>query len=343
MTTNPRWRVRPPGSNWGDFGPDDQRGRLNLITAEHIRAAASEVRVGRAFCLSLPLDHPGGNYHDLQRRAPRLQPMVRNGRVKYNLQTSPRHPDVFCDDAVLLYSQFSTHWDALAHVGSMFDADGDGAPEVRYYNGYRGGVEIGASVPAAERAGMEPFAGATALGIERLAETGLQGRGVLVDLRRAFGDARRAVGYDDLMHTLDAQRVIVEAGDILCLHTGQTAMLLAQGAEPDPRWLDSAFCHLDGCDDRLLGWIENAGVAAIAADNFAVEAVPPSRRDDGVAYERLHELCLFKLGIPLGELWYLAELAQWLGEHGRSRFLLTAPPLRLPGAAGAPVTPVATV
>jgi len=137
--------------------------------------------------------------------------------------------------------------------------------------------------------------------------------------------------------------VSIEPGDILCLHTGQTAVLLTEGEPPDPRYLDDAFCHLDGCDERLLEWIAASGVAAIAADNFAVEAVPPARREAGVAYERLHELCLFKLGMPLGELWYLADLAQWLEVHGRTRFLLTAPPLRLPGAVGAPVTPVATV
>ena len=339
----PRWKHRPPGSNWGDFGADDQRGRLNLITAQCVRAAAAEVREGRTFCLSLPLDRPGGDYHALGRRAPRLQPMVRQGRVKYNLHANPAHPDVFSDDAVLLYSQFSTHWDALAHVGSMFDADGDGVPEVRYYNGYRGGAEIGATIPAPKDAPTAAFDGAGALGIERLAETGLQGRGVLVDLRRAFGDARRIVGYDDLMRTIDAQRVGVESGDILCLHTGQTEVLLAQGERPESRFLDDAFCHLDGCDDALLDWIATCGIAAIAADNFAVEAVPPMRRDAGRAYERLHELCLFKLGMPLGELWYFADLARWLHEHERSRFLLTAPPLRLPGAVGAPVTPVATV
>jgi kynurenine formamidase len=338
-----RWRQRPPGSNWGDFGVDDQRGRLNLITPEKVRQAAAEVRAGRTFCLSLPLDRPGGNYHDLQRRAPRLQPMVRNGRVKYNLHANAEHPDVFCDDAVLLYSQFSTHWDALAHVGSMFDADADGVPEIRYYNGYRGGVDVGAGVPEAEGASTAPFAGARALGIERLAETGVQSRGVLVDLRRAYGDARRVVGYDDLMRACDAQRATIEPGDILCLHTGQTAVLLAQGESPDPLALDGMFCHLDGCDEHLLRWIDESGVAAIAADNFAVEAVPPTRREAGHAYERLHELCLFKLGIPLGELWFLADLAAWLADHDRAHFLLTAPPLRLPGAVGAPVTPVATV
>ena len=57
----------------------------------------------------------------------------------------------------------------------------------------------------------------------------------------------------------------------------------------------------------------------------------------------LHHPCRFKLGIPLGELWYLRDLAAWLHENGRNRFMLTAPPLRLPGAVGSPVTPIATV
>jgi hypothetical protein len=52
--------------------------------------------------------------------------------------------------------------------------------------------------------------------------------------------------------------------------------------------------------------------------------------------------CLFKR-VPLGELWQLTELAGWLRSRGRTSFLLTAPPLRLPGAVGSPVTPVATV
>ena len=34
MPENPRWKHRPAGSTWGDFGPDDQLGRLNLVTPE---------------------------------------------------------------------------------------------------------------------------------------------------------------------------------------------------------------------------------------------------------------------------------------------------------------------
>ena len=43
------------------------------------------------------------------------------------------------------------------------------------------------------------------------------------------------------------------------------------------------------------------------------------------------------------ELWYLSDLADWLRQQGRSRFFLTAPPLNLPGAVGAPATPIGTV
>ena len=33
---NRRWLQRPEGSNWGDFGPDDQLVRLNLLTPEKV-------------------------------------------------------------------------------------------------------------------------------------------------------------------------------------------------------------------------------------------------------------------------------------------------------------------
>ena len=86
-----------------------------------------------------------------------------------------------------------------------------------------------------------------------------------------------------------------------------------------------------------------SGLAVLIADNYAVEALPATPGHGRHAMLPLHELCLFKLGVHLGELWYLTDLAAHLRAQGRSRFLLTAPPLRLPGAVGSPVTPVATV
>ena len=54
----------------------------------------------------------------------------------------PQLLDVICDDIVEMTLQYSTQWDSLAHVGQLFDADGDGEPEIVFYNGYRAGEHI---------------------------------------------------------------------------------------------------------------------------------------------------------------------------------------------------------
>lgn len=334
-----RWTRRPEGSTWGDWGPDDQLGRLNLIGPEQVRTAAAEIREGRSFCLSLPLDLPGGNLLSPVRHPPALRPVIRNDAPYYNYvwkDFDARLTDVACDDAVLLHTQYSTQWDSLAHRGSLFDADGDGVPEPVYYNGFRAGEDV---VMSADHA-----VAAHRLGIETFAVHGVQGRGVLVDLATPFGEfPRREVGYDDLMRVMAADGVEVESGDVLCLWTGLDRMILRMAGRPEPS-LKSACAVLDGGDRRLLQWITDSGVAAIASDNLAVEATGRALPADhhGSALP-LHEHCLFKLGVPLGELWRLDELASWLRTQGRTRFFLTAPPLRLTGAVGSPVTPIATV
>ncbi len=178
-----RWRRRPEGSTWGDFGPDDELGRLNLLTPEKVRQGAAEVREGLTFCLSLPLDFPGGNVLNPRRHAPQIRPTVRaSGRPNMNFPVCEEVPDatdVISDDLAVLHLQYSTQWDSLAHVGSLFDVEGDGTPRPVYYNGFRAGSDI--TGPAtAEEAGAPSRA--QALGIERLAERGMQGRGVLIDL-----------------------------------------------------------------------------------------------------------------------------------------------------------------
>ena len=346
-----RWKHRPDGSNWGDFGPDDQIGRLNLLTPERLRRGVAEVREGLNFCLSLPLDYPGGNLLNPRRHPPVLRPTVRNGRPNLNYRMADDHPemtDVMNDDAVILHTQYSTQWDALCHVGQLFDADGDGVPEPRYYNGYRPGIDVvGPTDPDdAGAVGMVPFKAtsyARALGIENMAVTCVQGRGVMIDLHAHFGDAHTFVSYDALMRVMQADRVEVDAGDMVCLHTGFAEMVLGMKREPDAHRLENSCAVLDGRDERLLKWISDSNLSVLVADNYAVEGLPASAGHGCCAMAPLHELCLFKLGIHLGELWHLTPFARWLRAHQRSRFLLTAPPLRLPGAVGSPATPVATV
>jgi kynurenine formamidase len=324
---------------------------MNYVTREKVLQGIAEVKEGRTFCLSLPLDYPGGSVLNPRRAPPRLAATSREGKQffcrplnEYNEQMT----DVICDDQVLMALQYSTQWDSFAHVGSRFDADGDGKAEIVFYNGYRAGEHI---VPSSQSTSSEPWAKyegseAKALGIERLAEHGAQGRGVLIDLHAHFGRERRAVTYDELMKILEKDKVEVEKGDMVCLYTGFADVLLEMKKKPDPKLVNETCTGLQGRDAKLLQWISDSGLACLLADNYAVELIATSLTDPlprTQPWLPLHEHCLFKNGIHLGEMFYFSELARWLREHKRSRFLLTAPPLRLPGAVGSPSTAIATV
>jgi kynurenine formamidase len=334
-----RWKNRPEGSNWGDFGAHDQRGKMNLLTPAMRLDAMREVREGIAFTLSLPLDYPGGVSPSLERKAPILFSTQLDGHDAHNLlndEFMPGSCGSVCDDGVTLYTQYSTQWDSLCHWGRLFDANGDGQQRITYYNGFRAGEDI---LGPDQEGG--PYA--RSLGIENLAEACPQGRGVLVDFFAIHGHQRMGWGYDHLMAALDRQKAEVRRGDFLVLYTGYDRLLLGMNKQPRMDYLLGNSGGLDGHDDRLLKWIDDSGIVAICSDNVAVELFEPRIGPKDETGLRLHEHCLFKLGIHLGELWYLKDLAEWLGAHGRSAFLLTAPPLRLPGAVGSPACPIATV
>jgi kynurenine formamidase len=322
---------------------------MNLVTREKVLQGVAEVKEGISFCLSLPLDYPGGSVLNPRRSPPRLASTIRNEKQNFCYPFGdevPGQTDVVCDDVVLLTLQYSSQWDSFAHVGSRFDADGDGKAEIVFYNGWRGGEHIRPAKPGSSQESWAKFEGteARALGIQNLAEHGAQGRGVMIDLHAHFGRERRAVGYDDLMKVLEKDKVAVERGDMVCLYTGFADVILELRKNPDAKLLHGTCSGLDGRDDKLLQWVTDSGLACLISDNYAVELIPTSlTKPKPHAAMPLHEHCLFKNGIHLGEMWYLTELAGWLRSHERSRFLLTAPPLRLPGAVGSPPAAVATV
>ncbi len=343
-----RWARRPEGSTWGDFGEDDQLGRLNLLTSEKLKQGIAEVREGLAFCLSMPLDYPGGAVLNPHRHPPKLSAILREGCPCFNFPLSRvdgRNTDVMSDDQVSLALQYSTQWDSLAHMGASFDVSGTGVEEKVYYNGYRANEHIVGPLDYRDGRDVQvdgPY-GARALDVSNMARKAIQGRAVLVDLKKHFGLDRRYVGHQDLQRILELDRILVEPGDMLVLHTGFAQVLVEMNRKPDIKILNKTASVLDGRDSALLQWVTDSGIAAICADNYAVEGVPAREASGKRPALPLHQHCLFKLGVPLAELWWLKDLADFLAAKGRSRFLLTAPPLYLPGAVGSPVTPVATV
>lgn len=345
-----RFKHRPPGSTWGDFGEDDEIGRLNLIDERKVLQGVKEVKAGKVFCLSLPLDLPGGNVLNPRRHPPVLSPTFRaDGKAYVNVAMSTIQQgaiDVLSDDQVTLCMQYSTQWDGLCHVGAMFDSQGDGQLRKVYYNGYEAGKDIlGGENPATDHQDCcgDGSSFAHKLSIERYAHKGMQGRGVLVDLAHHLGAGRTVVDAQTFLNILQTDGIKVDRGDMLVLRTGFAEVILEMGGKPDHDRLERTGAVLDGSDQALLNWISESEIAAICADNYAVEAYPARTGGPGHSILPLHHHCLFKLGVPLAELWYLRELADWLRQHQRHHFLLTAPPLRMPGAVGSPVTPIATV
>ncbi|MFF0817213.1 cyclase family protein [Rhodococcus sp. NPDC003318] len=324
-------------------------GRINLLTPEKVLQGVREVEHGISFSLSLPLDYPGGSAMNQRRYPPILRPtedLAHNQDTFYNVvardEIDPNFIDVWSDDVVTMWLQYSTQWDSLAHQGALFDADGDGVAEAVYYNGFRAGTDIVGPKEDAKGDGSGSKSFARHLGLEHMAAHGVQGRGVLVDIAHHLNSDWQPVDLKTLQDIMKADNVVVEPGDMLLLHTGFATQVLAWEKNPDPDKIKAMYPYLDATDDDLLQWITDSQISALIADNYAVEGWPPGS-DTPHSLLPIHNLCLFKLGVPLGELWYLHDLAKWLREHNRSRFLLTAPPLYLPGTQGSPLTPVATV
>ncbi|MBN9262672.1 MAG: cyclase family protein [Hyphomicrobium sp.] len=353
MAKSERWKQRPENSTWGDYGPDDQLGRMNELNAERTKQAVAEVKAGRSFCLSMPLDLPGGNVLNPRRHPPLLRPTVRSDRPNWLYRTEYDQAgltDVINDDMVLLHLQYSSQWDTLAHVGSLFDADGDGVAEPVFYNGFRGDTDMfGPTDP--KEAGSIPgtfveakaTSAAKKLGVENLAEKCLQGRGVMIDLQAHFGRRKHAVTYDDLMRVMAADGIKVEPGDFVCLRTGFDEVIFEQKGKPTHEAMHNTCTGLDGSDTKLHQWITESKLVALISDNYAVEVHNAPLKPGQCAALPLHQHCLFKTGVNLGEIWRLSELADWLRANNRSRFLMTAPPLNLPGAVGSPANAIATV
>ena len=123
----------------------------------------------------------------------------------------------------------------------------------------------------------------------------------------------------------------IEPGDIVVVHTGWWTRFTRTG--------DGAAAG-SGLHWSAASWLHDHRVAAVAADNLMVE---DPDQESGVTGTLLpmHMLCLRDMGLMLGEYWDLGALAADCASDGRYDFQLIAPPLRVVGAVGSPVNPIA--
>jgi hypothetical protein len=280
---------------------------VNLLGAEQVRQASQLVRSGKVINLNLPLNYPITLYD-----------MPTRSGYKHHIEVSRAGRDDYLDNFAM---QGSTQWDSLRHIRFR---------EFGYYGG-RQDQEVDDKHE---------------LGIEHWARHGIFGRGILFDVERYMNQrgsqlsmtAKLSIGGPLLEEIARAERIDIRPGDILLLRTGWLSWYKALDADsreklrgtlhPDP---DGLRCPGLDATQATAAWLWDHRIAAIAADNPAVEALPVEPRP-GFQHRRLIAL----QGMPLGELWDLDELAVDCAGDGAYEFMLVSAPLYLPGGVGSP-------
>lgn len=301
-------------NNWGKWGNEDQKGAANYISPDNIVKAAQLIRKGVTFSLAIPIDGEGPIWPT------RLKPHHTMDITGADYITGFDTESIlgkmkFADDYIYMALQGSTQWDALSHAWY----------EERLYNGYSEKSIVSGAL-----------GGATKLGIENVKES-LIGRGVLIDVL-AFKGGYLSPGYgitrEDIEGALKQQGSEVKKGDIVIIRTG-----VVPNWYNDPSSRSNYFNPQTGIVKDVVNWIKENEITAIAADNIGVERTPNEL--DPKTVSPLHGNILRDLGVYLGEIWWLEDLAKDCAEDGVYEFFISAQPLNIPGAVGSPVNPVA--
>ena len=299
--------------NWGRWGPSDEIGTLNYITPEKIAAASRLVTAGKVFALGIPLGRQGPQSGTRARFNP-IHTMFRDGGDQPRDAAAVAEMQGYggSDDWIVMPLQCVTQWDSLAHV---FDSG-------KMYNGYD--------------ATLVTSSGAARNSIDKTKDK-IVGRGVLLDVARQKGRPSLPPGYaitvEDLEATAAAERVEVQSGDLLLVRTGHMSTYLEKGS-----WDHFDLDNSPGVSVHTAPWLHAKQVAAIASDNYAVEVRP----SELPAFRSPFHICAIpNMGLTLGEIFYLEELAADCAADGRYAFLLVAPPLPVTNAVGTPINPYA--
>jgi kynurenine formamidase len=292
-------------SNWGRWGPDDERGTLNYITPAHVRAAAALVRSGRSVSLAIPINTVAGP--DNPRPAARY--MVQGHDV-----TSGLGEESFALDymACECHGDCHTHIDALCHV----------AYKGKLYNG--------------KPTSIVTSQGPTLMDITTLAH-GVVGRGVMLDIPRLRGvkwlEPGEAVTREELEAAEKAEGVRLGEGDIFVFRTGHHRRRLELG--PWNNGYDGE--GKAGLHASTMLMLHERKVAAFLPDGDG-ETVPSNV--EGLPYP-IHALQLGAMGMTCADSLQFEELVKVCEEEHRWEFMVVIAPLRLPRGTGSLFNPIA--
>jgi kynurenine formamidase len=304
-----------PPSNWGKWGPDDEVGSLNYLTAEQVMRGIASVRTGEVFTLQVQIGSERSETDPVwpNRTSAVRTPMMDEGFFRRGDAPEPASGHRYADDKIDMFLQGSTQYDALGHL--WYDG--------RIWNGYDAATTIG----SLKKASVLP-----------IAERGVVGRGVLIDMARHRGkrtlERAETFTHLDLLDAARAQGTEIEPRDILLIRTGWMGHFYeVPNSEFYADWNEPGLTY----SRELVEWFQAMEIPNLVTDTIANE----QSYDPETGIEmRLHCALMRNLGIAMTEICWLDDLAEACARDGRWTFLYTAAPLKVVGASGAPVNPV---
>jgi len=294
-------------SNWGRWGPDDQRGTLNLITPEKTREAAGLVRDGVTVSLS---------HFVTEEEAIDSQTFGPTEHWMTSVDPATGLPR-FALDAISfsLHDGQLSHLDALCHYRTREPIDGD----YQIFNGYQQNLDAD---------------GCKDLAIDRMG-SGYVTRGVLVDMPLLRGvdwlEPSTPIFVADLEEWEAYSGVRVRPGDVLLVRTGRWAKREQEG--PWQYGQGGAGLHAS-----VLPWLHERGVSLLVGD--AVNDVQPSGVE-GLS-RPIHQMTQVNLGLPLVDNGYLEDVAREAAVRRRWEFLVSWQIPAIVGGTAAPFNATAT-
>lgn len=299
--------------NWGVWGPDDEVGSLNYLDAAQVVRGASCVRSGKTFTLAIPMANPAGDPLWPGRLPAQRYNVLDRGDFAAGAGPAIPGGNEYADDIMVIYNQGSSQVDALGHVWY-----GD-----ELYNGY----PAESTAKSLDHASILP-----------IAERGIVGRGVLIDMARHRGkevlDKGETFDHTDLMAAAEAQGVELGPRDILVIRTGFIGSFWRLGAEEFYRDFNEPGLVYS---PELVQWFADTQIPALVTDTIANEVTTDPNTGINLP---LHSALMRNLGVVFSEIMALDALAEDCAADGQWDFLYTAAPLKVHGGTGAPANPV---
>lgn len=311
--------------NWGTWGEDDELGAVNHLTESEVLRGVRAVERGTTFTLGLPIGGDGGDPVWPSRDETGHYMLRDKGHVESGkVSREPFGNWENSDDVLHMFNHGTTHVDALGHAWY-----GDSL-----YNGFDANSTKG---------------GLDRCGVEHVADHGVVGRGVLLDVARHrdvshLGHGER-ITLEELRECADAQGVDLEERDVLLVRTGAMGLFYREGREAfyeEYRVVDDGDEVLDEpgvtYTRALTEWFHDMEIPFFGTDTVTAEQ---TLSEETGTRNPLHAAFLRDLGIAIGEMNDLEELADDCAEDGSYDFLFVASPLNVVGGTGAPTNPVA--